>query len=153
RRPETPHYLVGDRVPLPAVEGVAEGTTVRKPDGSAVPLSPGAKFFEGTERPGVYTLERAGGGAEFAVNLDPRESLTSPTAVESLEQMGCRLAGRAPRGDEAERLRQMRDIELEGRQKVWRWLVLAVIGVLLAETWLAGRRSRARPAGAEAVKP
>jgi hypothetical protein len=33
----------------------------------------------------------------------------------------------------------MYNAELEGRQKLWRWLILAVIGILIIETWLAGR--------------
>ena len=33
----------------------------------------------------------------------------------------------------------MYNAELEGRQKLWRWLILAVIGILIFETWLAGR--------------
>jgi hypothetical protein len=39
--------------------------------------------------------------------------------------------------------------QLENRQKVWRWLIAAVLVVLMAETWLAGRAARqaARTAG------
>ena len=37
----------------------------------------------------------------------------------------------------------MYNMELENRQKLWRWLILAAIGVLIVETWLAGRRCRA----------
>ena len=39
----------------------------------------------------------------------------------------------------------MQNAELEGRQKLWRWLILAAIGVLIVETWLAGRLGRTRP--------
>ena len=46
----------------------------------------------------------------------------------------------------------MYNIELENRQKLWRWLILAAIGVLIVETWLAGRRADAlQPARAEAL--
>jgi hypothetical protein len=38
---------------------------------------------------------------------------------------------------------QLQNTELENRQKLWRWLLLGTIGVLLIETWLAGRTSRA----------
>ena len=41
--------------------------------------------------------------------------------------------------------------ELEGRQKLWRPLILAALGVLVVETWLAGRLDRARPVRAEAA--
>ena len=45
----------------------------------------------------------------------------------------------------------MQNAELEGRQKLWRWLILAAIGVLIVETWLAGRLGRPRPTRAEAL--
>ena len=32
--------------------------------------------------------------------------------------------------------------ELEGQQKPWRWLLLAVLLILMGETWLAGRTAR-----------
>jgi hypothetical protein len=82
------------------------------------------------------------GPARFAVNLDPAESDTSPVAPEVFEQLGCRLAGRTDAVREAERLQQLRDVELESRQKLWQWLVAATLGVLIVETWLAGRLAR-----------
>jgi hypothetical protein len=36
----------------------------------------------------------------------------------------------------------MQNSELENRQKLWRWLIVAALGVLIAETWLAGYLSR-----------
>ena len=45
----------------------------------------------------------------------------------------------------------MYNSELENRQKLWRWLILAAIGILILETWLAGRaldRPRLIPAEA-----
>jgi hypothetical protein len=39
----------------------------------------------------------------------------------------------------------MQNAELEGRQKLWRPVILAVIAVLIVETWLAGRLGRSRP--------
>jgi hypothetical protein len=32
--------------------------------------------------------------------------------------------------------------ELESRQKIWRWLIVGALGVLVLETWWAGRASR-----------
>ena len=51
---------------------------------------------------------------------------------------------------ELDRLK-VRNAELEGRQKLWRWLILAAISVLIVETWLAGRIKRPRLAHAEAL--
>ena len=87
------------------------------------------------------------------MNLDPLESKTSPLHVETLEQFGCRLANQsqARKLADQEQLRQMQNAELENRQKLWRWLILAAIGVLIVETWLAGRVRQPRLAPVEVL--
>ena len=147
------NHTVDDRVPLPAVAEGGKTRVVHKPDGSTVTPEPGASSFAETDEPGVYTVDAAGGDGAwtFAVNLDPAESKTSPLHVETLEQFGCRLASPAPKPVDREHLRQMQNAELEGRQKLWRWLILAAIGVLIVETWLAGRLVRPRPTRVEAL--
>ena len=46
----------------------------------------------------------------------------------------------------------MHNAELEGRQKLWRWLILATIGVLIVETgWRAGSSASARRPQAEVL--
>jgi hypothetical protein len=117
---------------------------VHKPDGAAVALEPGAPSFDGTDAPGVYRVEGPGGAHAFAVNLDPAESRTAPLAAETLEQYGCRLSNGSRSRPSAEQLRQLHNAELEGRQKLWRWLILAAVLVLIVETWLAGRAARPR---------
>jgi len=134
---------VGTPVVLPEAEG-PNGLTVRKPDGTRVGLESGATSFAGTDAPGIYTVETAGGPRSFAVNLDPAESRTSPLSIETLEQLGLRMAGGEDAGVSPEQRRQMLNAELEGRQKLWRWVILAAVGVLVAETWLAGRVGRPR---------
>jgi hypothetical protein len=139
RRSANTSYRVGDRVPVPA-----GSTGVRKPDGAVVSLTSDATAFEGTDQPGVYTLDTPTGPRPFAVNLDPSESLTTPLPVETLEQAGVRLA--KPDEDDAARReseRQQRNAELERSQSIWRWLVLAAVTVVLIETGLAGWKSRA----------
>lgn len=145
---------VNDRVPLPAATGAGpggKGRAVLKPDGTTVMLASGASTFAEADQPGIYTVGAGEGARAFAVNLDPAESKTAPLHVETLEQLGCRLASHARKVEDPEHLRQLRNGELEGRQKLWRWLVLAVIGVLIVETWLAGRLKRPRPAVAEVL--
>ncbi len=138
--------LVQERVTLP--EGAV---AVRRPDGSTTRLAPGTSTFDETDIPGVYEVETTKGAREFAVNLDPSESKTGPLPVETLEQFGCRLGRSASLNeDEREVMRQMQNAELEGRQKLWRPLILAVISVLFVETWLAGWHGRSRPSQAEA---
>ena len=62
--------------------------------------------------------------------------------AERLQEWGVRLGRRATRAELAEQIRQMRDVELEGQQKLWRWLIAAALVILILETWLAGHLSR-----------
>jgi hypothetical protein len=152
RKPlDATNLLVHDRVPLPTGSDASKGLAVRKPDGARVAVEPGGTSFAGTDQPGIYTLDAPDGPRPFAVNLDPAEGRTAPMHVETLEQLGCRLASRAPKAADAERRRQMLNAELEGRQKLWRALVLAAVGTLIVETWLAGRLAMPRSARAEAL--
>jgi hypothetical protein len=144
-------YVVGDRVPLPAGHA-GNGLAVHKPDGTLATVAAGSPFFSETDAPGVYTVESREGARSFAVNLDSSESKTAALDVETLEQFGCRLADHSGKRLDQDQLRQMFNIELENRQKLWRWLMLSTIGILLVETWLAGRSYKARrTASAEAV--
>ncbi|HQU44957.1 MAG TPA: hypothetical protein PK867_19230, partial [Pirellulales bacterium] len=98
--------------------------------------------FDGTDRPGIYRLRVGDGEYPFAVNLAAAESNTAPMELERLEQLGVRFASQLTRAQRAEQLRQQRDTELESRQQLWRWLIVGVIGLLILETWLAGRAGR-----------
>jgi hypothetical protein len=151
------NHGVGDRVTLPDGEGslAAQGPVIHKPDGTIVRLARGSTTFSDTDTPGVYTIDSGvdptAPARTFAVNLDALESKTSPLHVETLEQFGCKLANnsQARKLADQEQLRQMQNAELENRQKFWRWLILATIGVLILETWLAGRVRQPRLAPVE----
>lgn len=145
------NHLVHDPLPLPVAEGTAKGLTVRTPGGGTVATAPGSTTFSETARPGRYTIETTAGAREFAVNLDPLESKTAPLHVETLEQFGCRLANHSQANVDRDHLRQMHNAELEGRQKLWRWLIVTAIGILIVETWLAGRQATPRSARAEVL--
>jgi hypothetical protein len=136
-----PSRLVGQ--PLAVPEGSASITT---PSKVRTTLDPATSGFSATDEPGLYTIESTGGPRPVAVNLDPLESRTDPLEAELFEQYGCRMA-RSDVQKEADReaTRQLRNAELEGRQKLWRPLILALIALLIAETLLAGRHLRARP--------
>lgn len=142
------NYVVNQRVPLPPPEALADRASMTRPDGVEVALPKDAQAFSEATLPGVYTIAGVKGPIRFSVNIDPVESDTSPVAAEAFEQLGCRLVGSVDARAEAERLEQLRDVELEGRQRIWQWLVAAALGLLIAETWLAGRLSqRLSPAG------
>ncbi|HJT35485.1 MAG TPA: BatA domain-containing protein [Pirellulales bacterium] len=115
---------------------------VEPPDGRPVALAADAQTFEQTDQPGVYRVRDGNEMSAFAVNVPAAESATAPMELEQLEQLGVRFASPLTRAQRNEHLRQQRDIELEGRQKVWRWLIVAALAVLIAETWLAGARDK-----------
>ncbi len=115
-------------------------------------LAPGVKTFDGADEPGIYTVTGSDTPRSFVVNLDPSESKTTPWNIEALEQFGCRLANPSRKTMDREQERQLHNAELEGRQKLWRWLILATLGILIVETGLAGwlarpRRANNRPEG------
>ena len=150
-RPES--VPVGSAVPWQKSSGdVASRGTVRLPDGRAVvDLMLDAAFAE-TTQPGLYRLEVEGRSETVAINLAADESRTSPLPIEQLESLGVRL-GTAERPEETrrdqDRQRQLKLEELEQHQKLWRWGLLVVIGLLLAETWLSGRTGSAPATKAE----
>jgi hypothetical protein len=92
-------------------------------------------------RPGIY--ESA--GRRFAVNLAADESRTAPLAVEELEQRGAKLGSEGRRKADVERRRQLQVAELENRQKLWRWLIVGVLGLVFAETAVAGVVNKRSP--------
>lgn len=161
-------FLVGEPIPLGAADGSTErtagssrnqgnvgnaghapdGRKIRRPDGTEVLLDPGAVVFEGTDRPGIYEVVAAEGARRFAVNLSPLELRTAPMPREELERLGVRFAAEAGGGG---REREARDREAESSQKIWRWLVAAALGILILETWLAGRTAAGRTAAGQSL--
>jgi hypothetical protein len=141
-------FFVGDPVMLPADEGRG-ARSVRTPGGEKVPLAAGATLFTGTDQPGLYLLEGAGGARPFAVNLDPAESATAPLALEALERLGL-APGRSPSASAGPARTQAGDQAflggLEQQQRLWRWFLVAALLALLAETWLAPRTRAGRVA-------
>jgi hypothetical protein len=131
-------YFVGDEVPLPA--GTAP-LTVRKPDGTEVAAAAAAPFTA-TDQPGIYAVTP--GTLRFAVNLAPEESRLTPFPPERLAGLGVALDRsqvKTPEVDPKTAV-QVAAAELEGRQKFWRWLIIAAVAVLLLETLIAAKLSR-----------
>ncbi len=120
---------------------------VYRPDGKTA----AADARDGPDRPGIYRLIVDGKPREVAVNVPAAESRVSPVDIEDLQRQGVVLGRSENRAVALERRRQMRDRELEGRQKLWQWLVLATAVVLVGETWLAGRSAHRLAAPQEAA--
>jgi hypothetical protein len=147
----SPSYTVNDIIKLPT-HSASSRRVVRKPDGASFEIPSHAAVFDATDQPGIYELNIDGTSHSFAVNLAASESDTAAMEVEQLEQFGVKLGTQPSRAEEYQRLRQLRDGELESRQKIWKWLVVAALCILGLEMWIAGRRMRqSSPALGEAT--
>jgi hypothetical protein len=143
-RPPLPQYHVGDEVLLPGPGDPA--FRVQLPDGNTRELGPGVNRFTDTASPGIYTVQTGPRSWSFAVNTDPAESRTAPIPLDDLERLGVPLELQRPNPPTlAARELQLRQAELENRQGLWRWLILAALLILLVESWLAGRLTRPSP--------
>jgi hypothetical protein len=134
--PQKAQYFVGEELPLP---GGSVPLSVRKPDGREVPAAPGSRFQD-TDQPGIYFVTP--GMQRFVVNLAPEESQLAPLGADRFANLGVPL--RAPREASeaaARREEQAQASDIEARQKLWRWLLLGVIGLLLLETVFARKLS------------
>ena len=94
--------------------------------------------------PGVYRITRGEQSQTIAANLAPAESLTEPLGEDELERAGVVLGEPVSAAAAESRQRQLRDIELESQQRLWHWLLIAVLGLLAAETLLGGLLGRTR---------
>jgi hypothetical protein len=137
-------FCVGDTVPLPAEVGRTNGATIIiRPDGSPLTLGAGETNFTQALMPGIYQVKTEPTPKRFAVNLDTAESRTAPLPLDELDRLGAPTPHQAAdAGRVTERKQQLQSAELESRQKLWRWFILATLAVLLTETWLAGRTAR-----------
>ena len=158
-------FSTGDTIPSPWSAGILPASSEsryragkmpavpeiqwQKPDGKTVTLAVGRPFDE-TDLPGIYSANFDVRQQRFAVNLPLDESRTTPMSPDELAQLGVPLqtpaefaVAKAP-----ERERHLQQAELENRQKLWRWLMLAVLAVSLGEIVLSGRLAR-RPNTAE----
>jgi hypothetical protein len=142
--PAPAQYFIGATVPLGTP--VAMGSPppgIQLPDGSNLTLQAGATNFSQTLWPGVYSIRSALGARRFAVNLEPSESRTAPLPADELERLGVPAPQSTPMAStEADRKAHLHNAELESRQKLWRWFILATLAALGMETWLAGRTAR-----------
>jgi hypothetical protein len=135
-------FHVGDEIDLASFPS-APTLSIRKPDGSQIQPGAGETRFVQTDQPGIYTLATLQPPVRFAVNLDSAESRTAPMSAEELMRLGVPLKPpEIQMARQHEQKRRLHNAELENQQKLWRWLVVAALGILLVETWLAGWLTR-----------
>jgi hypothetical protein len=122
-----------------------------KPDQSVQVLPADDQQELVVETPGIYTLTDETGLAPlatYAVNIPPAESNIAPLAIEQLEALGIRMSasGTAPVAAASNPVVDLATAELEQRQRLWRWVLLAVLALLIIETLWAGWLTRQNPA-------
>ncbi len=139
---------VGEPIALPEWRG-SRASAVILPDGERREVAADAAEFRDTSQPGIYRLVYGVEELPCAVNIAPGESNTAPMDVAQLGQLGVRLGAEKTRVERAAAIRQQRDTELEARQKLWRWGIIGLLGVLILETWWGGVRSRSQLASVE----
>jgi hypothetical protein len=94
--------------------------------------------FEALEAPGFYRFIEGSVEVPFALNVALSESRTEMMEKEELERLGLSLGTLDQSQAVTARQRQQRDVELEGSQRIWQWLLIAVLGLLGAESLLSG---------------
>ncbi|MBN8246611.1 MAG: BatA domain-containing protein [Verrucomicrobia bacterium] len=149
-------FTVGDEIPAEAWgSGLAGAVKLSSPGGGELALAERPERFAATATPGLYVLQSGAVTRRLAVNLDASEGRTAPLAADELERWGVPGAATtlsavnrsADPGSPADP--RMDSAMAEGRQKLWRWFLVATLGVLLVESALSGwltRRSVASPA-------
>lgn len=137
--PAHAQYFVGDEVTMPPS---VSALTAEMPDGTSANTGGGGKF-SATTQPGIYAVEP--GGHRFVVNLDPEESRLAPVPPDRFAALGVPLTPvllSQPQYESA--VERAKSADAEQKQKLWRWMVIAAVIILLAETVAAARLSTPR---------
>lgn len=143
-------YTVGDSVSvsdstaLTPVAGPAPEPSAREDNATSVANRPGSNI-QVVHRPGVFRIGNEQDGRLISVNLSPRESLTEPIDAAELEQFGVVLGETLTTAQQVARDRNLRERELESKQRLWQWLLLIGLTLLGLETLIGmamGLRSR-----------
>lgn len=147
-------FRVGAPVDLAALanKNGNSALSIRKPDGAQVQVAAHEAQFNQTDQPGIYEVAILPTPVKFAVNLDASESKTAPLPADELERLGVPMtSSELPTTAQASQPQNLHNTELEARQKLWRWLIVAALTILFIETWLAGWLTRRASTPAEAT--
>jgi hypothetical protein len=134
-------FVIGESIPSPVSAG--DAPQWRKPDGKSVAVPAGTAFTD-TDIPGIYSVTAGAKTQRFAVNLPLEESRTAPLSLDDLARLGVPLRNEKmfPIATTPGAQRHLQDAELEGRQKLWRWLLVALLAAALIEIVLGGWLAR-----------
>ncbi len=126
--------LVGEDLPLDA----ASGYTITEPAGKTHSLNAGESFT--ATQIGLYRVQSATHTKTVAVNLPPDEGRVLPMAPQKLAEYGIKLSSGADSAGASETSdERLTATDTEQKQQSWWYVLLMLLGVLLLETWVAGR--------------
>lgn len=136
------YQLVGEAVRLP----IPTSATVVKPSKAQIPVngvSDEPPLFTETDEPGIYSIGPEGQYGHFAINLDTRESDLTHLDVEELVAA---VINPVTESIEAQAMKTQASVVqntvMERRQRLWWFLTLGLLIVVLGETFLASRTHR-----------
>lgn len=144
--PEVPKSL---RVNEPISLSMADHQMVVKPDGSKHQTAPDQPAFEDTDRPGIYTVIAGQKQIPIAINIDRSEGASETISTEQFESLGVQLGIHDTVAEERQALQLQADVEIESRQKLWKWLIGIALAMVLIETVAAGSAKRTDAAALE----
>lgn len=121
---------------------VESTVTIIRPDGKTETQSTSSDFFAGTDLPGIYHVTIGGQSYSFSVNLAAKESDIEIMPLEKLQSLGIRLGGSESTAAEIQALQLLNDRAIESQQKIWKWLIVAALVLIVIETLIAGWRQR-----------
>ena len=133
----TEQFNVGERIDFP----MSKGAMLVASSGDSFEYNP-KKDLDSVDEPGVYRFQTEKQSSPFAVNLNPSESRTEPLDEESLAGFGVLLGENVSTVEALENERQLRDRELESKQRLWQWMLVAALALLGLETLLGAIWSR-----------
>ncbi len=145
-----PVYYVGDQIGLKEFGFSEQEALLKTPSGVTISLTQDEPLL--IEIPGIYSIGLSAeelskpDSVRFAVNLPPDESKTDPLSMDLFRSAGVPVASASslkntPQPDAATE-RQLMNRELESKQQLWKWLLVAAICILLFESALAGWKQR-----------
>lgn len=138
--PTQTHYQVGDKIGLENALDIFITTD----QGDVVDELLILRHADSIEllRPGLYWLQSGEQRRQVAVQVPVSESRLAALDVAELEAFGLALQPLFGDAQRRESQRKMQREELEGKQRLWQWLLVAGLIVLGLETWLAAWQSR-----------
>lgn len=136
---------VGDKISL-TPSSTAELTL---PDGAKIAVA-SVSDYPTLKTPGIFSISYEDSNSLIAVNLDDSESRTETIQDDDLERFGVQLGTTLSAAEALTNQRQLRDRELESRQRLWQWLLVAALVLLGMETFLGGWLSKSRSSQQEA---